>query len=148
MELQNFVKKQKYLNSRPKMPYLGIFKQEFKKNYCQIWNQHPQICLFAKFHEKTKMPKFGTKNAWFVCFWAGIWKQYCHIWNQPPQICLTAKFSRKTRMPKFGTKNVLTGYSWARILKSYCHIWNQHLQICQKWVLNSYSEFWYWVRFF
>ena len=33
----------------PRMPYLGIFGQEFKKNYCQIWNQHPQICLFAKF---------------------------------------------------------------------------------------------------
>ena len=33
------------------------------KNYCHIRNQHPQLCLFAKFHEKTKMPIFGTKNA-------------------------------------------------------------------------------------
>ena len=43
---------------------LGIFDQEcviwvflgknVLKNYCHIWNQHPQICLFAKFHEKTK----------------------------------------------------------------------------------------------
>ena len=28
----------------PKMLYLGNFGQEFKKKYCHIWNQHPQIC--------------------------------------------------------------------------------------------------------
>ena len=44
------------------MFYLGIFGQELKKNYCQIWNQHPQICVLAKFYEEIKMPKFGTKN--------------------------------------------------------------------------------------
>ena len=43
---------------------LGIFDQEcviwvflgknVLKNYCHIWNQHPQICLFAKFHKKNK----------------------------------------------------------------------------------------------
>ena len=27
-----------------------------------IWNQHPRICPIAKFHEKPKIPKFGTKN--------------------------------------------------------------------------------------
>ena len=25
------------------------------KNYCHISNQHPQICLFSKFHKKAKM---------------------------------------------------------------------------------------------
>ena len=119
---------------------LGIFDQEcviwvflgknVLKNYCHIWNQHPQICLFAKFHEKTKMPKFWTKNAWFGYFGAGIWKQYCHIWNQHPRICLIAKFREKTKMPKFGTKNALFGYFWARILENWCHIWNQHFCIC------------------
>ena len=104
----------------PKMPYLGIFGQELYKKYCQIWNQHPQICLFAKFHEKRKMPKFGAKNVWFMYFWAGIWKQYCHIGSQHPGICLIAKFREKTKMPNFGTKNALFGYFWARI----CHIWN------------------------
>ena len=33
-----------------------------KKN-CHILNQHPRICLIAKFHEIMKMNKFGTKNA-------------------------------------------------------------------------------------
>ena len=50
------------------MPYLDIFGLEFKKNYCNISNQHPQICQIAKFCEKTKMPKFGTKNALFGFF--------------------------------------------------------------------------------
>ena len=40
------------------MPYLGILGVEFEN----IWNQHPRICLIGKFHEKTKTPKFGTKN--------------------------------------------------------------------------------------
>ena len=100
----------------PKMPYLGIFGQELKKkNYCHIWNQHPQICLFAKFHEKTKMPKFGTKKVWFMYFWAGIWKQYCHISNQHPRICLIGKFREKAKMPKFKTKNASFGCFWPEI---------------------------------
>ena len=69
-----------------KMAYLGIFGLEFYKYYCHIWNQHPQICLIAKFCEKEKIPKFGTKNALFGYFWARILKNYCHIWNQHPQI--------------------------------------------------------------
>ena len=32
VELQTFEKKQKFLNLGPKMPYLGIFWMEFKKN--------------------------------------------------------------------------------------------------------------------
>ena len=111
------------------------------KNYCHIWNHYPQICLFAKFHKKTKMPKFGAKSAWFGYFGVGIWKQYCHIWNQDPGIYLTAKFDQKTKMSKFGTKNALFGYFWPKMpylgifwekfKKYHCHIWNQHPQICR-----------------
>ena len=131
------------------MPYLGIFEQEFKKKNCHIWNQHPQICLFATFHEKTKMPKFATKTALFGFFWTGIWKRYCHIWGRRPRICLIAKFRGKTKMPKFGTRNALFGYFWPKMpylgvfglefWKNYCHIWHHHPQICRKWVFSSYS---------
>ena len=55
------------------MPDLDIFGLEFKKNYCRIWNQHPRIFLIAKFLEKMKMFKFGTKNALFCYFSAGTW---------------------------------------------------------------------------
>ena len=68
------------------MPYLGIFGLEFSKKYCHIQNEHPHIYLFPKFRQKTKMPKFGTKNALFGCFWAKILKRYRHISNAHPQI--------------------------------------------------------------
>ena len=132
----------------PRMPYFDISGQEFWKNYCEIWNQHPSICLIAKYFEIMEMPKFATKSALFGYSWTGIWKQYCHMWNQHPQICLIAKFCWKAKMPKFGTKNALFGSFWARILKNYSHIWNEHPQIYEKWVFNSYNEFWYRVRFF
>ena len=39
------------------------------KKYCQILNQHPQICLTVKFgKEKPRMSKFGTKNV-FLHTW-------------------------------------------------------------------------------
>ena len=66
---------------------IWVFWGRISKNYCHTWNQHPQISLLAKFCEKTKMPKFGTKTSLFGYFWGRISKNYCHIWNQHPQIC-------------------------------------------------------------
>ena len=53
------------------MSYLGIFDQkcllwiflgqDFLKNYCHVLNQHPQIWIFAKFHEKLKCLNLGPK---------------------------------------------------------------------------------------
>ena len=40
-----------------KTPDFGIFGWNLKQ-CCHIWNQHLQICLFAKFYQKTVMPKF------------------------------------------------------------------------------------------
>ena len=42
---------------------VGYFWATILKNYCDIWNKQSQICLVAKFCEKTKMAKFGSKNA-------------------------------------------------------------------------------------
>ena len=38
------------------------------KQFCHISNQHPRIDLIEKFRGKTKMPRFGTKNALFEYF--------------------------------------------------------------------------------
>ena len=103
----------------PKMFYLDIFQLEFENNYCYILNQHPLICLIAKFYEKVKIPKFGTKNVLFEYFWAMIYKNYCHTWNQHPRICLIIKFCKKKQKrlilgPKmcylgiFGVENLKT----------------------------------------
>ena len=73
--------------------------------WSRIWNSTLQICLFAKFHGETKMPKFGTKIALFGYFWARILKKYCQIWNQHSQICLFAKSHEIAKMSKFRSKN-------------------------------------------
>ena len=100
------------------------------KNYCHIWNQHPQIFLIAKFYQEKKMPKFATKYALFKYFWCRIIKNYIHISNQHSQICLIVIFCKKQpKMRKSETKDALFGYFWARFLKNYCHSWNQHGQI-------------------
>ena len=101
----------------PKIHHVANFGLVFCQNYCHIWNQHLQICLIVKFVEKTKIPKFGTKNALFRYFWAGIWQKNCHILNQYPRICLIGKFQEIIKTPKFGTKNALCWYFWIRILK-------------------------------
>ena len=61
------------------------------------------------------MPKFGTKNALFGCFWARILENYCHIWNQQLGISLIAKFCEEAKMPKLETKNTLFGFVWTKM---------------------------------
>ena len=80
------------------------------------------------FAKKTKIPKFGTKNALFGKFWTGFCKRYCHVGNQRPWFCLTAKFREIRKIPKFGPKNVLSIFG-PEFQKNYCHILNQHPQI-------------------
>ena len=55
----------------------SIFGLEFENNVvlfecCLVVLFYPRICLIAKFREKMKMSKLGTKNALFRYFWAGI----------------------------------------------------------------------------
>ena len=45
-------KLKKTVGLRPKMPYLSILRQKLKKNYCHVWNQHPQFCQKVKFSSK------------------------------------------------------------------------------------------------
>ena len=51
-----------------------VFWTAILKSYIHTWNQHPQICLIAKFDAKIKILKFGTKNAIFRYCRVGIWK--------------------------------------------------------------------------
>ena len=50
------------------MPYLGIFGLEFENDFV-IFEIIPSSSSVAKFREKTRMPKFGIKNALFGIFW-------------------------------------------------------------------------------
>ena len=111
-KFRNFERKQKCLNLRPKIPYLGIFLTGIWKPYCHIWNHHLRNCLIEKFCEKMKMSKFGIKTPLFGYFGARILKSYCEIWNEDPRICQIAKFCEKMKFPKFGTKIVYLGIFW------------------------------------
>ena len=55
------------------MRYLGLWTGKLK-NCCHICNQRPPICLIVKFCAKTRIFKFGTKNALFECFGQQFWK--------------------------------------------------------------------------
>ena len=110
-----------YLSKTPtfetRNAFFGYFWARHLKNLCHIWNQHSQISLIAKFHEKSKLLKSGTQNTLFGYFWPWILRNYCYIWSQQTQICLITKFSEGTKLPKFGTRNALFGYFWETILK-------------------------------
>ena len=58
-----FFEKAKVTKFGTKSAVTADFWTRILKNYCDIINQHPQVCLFAKFHEKANMAKFGTKSA-------------------------------------------------------------------------------------
>ena len=60
------------------MPYLGIFGLEFENDFV-IFEIIPSSSSVAKFREKTRMPKFGIKNALFGHFLARILKNYDRI---------------------------------------------------------------------
>ena len=107
----------------------------------QILVQKQKSC--KKIHEKTKMPKFGTKNALFGYFWARIFKTFCHIWNQHPRICQIAKFRKKMKMSNFGTKNALFEYFGAGIYRKYCDISNEHSRIC---LIAKFGEKWHFLN--
>ena len=61
LNLQKFCKKMKMPKLGNKSALFGYFWAKLLKNYCHIWNQHPQICLFPKFREKKKQKKKQTK---------------------------------------------------------------------------------------
>ena len=63
--LQNFAKKTKIFILETKIAWFGYFWTGIWKQYCNIWDHHPQICQTAKFLWKTKMPQFATNNAFF-----------------------------------------------------------------------------------
>ena len=124
----------------------GYFWTGVWKQYCHIFNQHPLICLVAKFREIMKMPKFRTKNASCGYFWATILKNLLSYLKSAPSNFSNSKFREKTKIPEFETKNALFGYFWLPfpylgiylfilfilfiwIWKKYSQIWNQHLWI-------------------
>ena len=55
-----------------KNAWFGYFGARMWKCYCHIWNKSPQIYFSTKSCARMKNSKFGTINALFGYFWAGI----------------------------------------------------------------------------
>ena len=60
-------KNKKTLNLGPKLPCLGIFGQQFNKNYYQIFNQYSRNCETTKFYPIENKNKLKIKNALLSC---------------------------------------------------------------------------------
>ena len=122
------------LKFQTKSTLLGHFWARLLKNYFRIWNQHPRICLFAKFCRKLKSTKFRSESDLFGSFFARFYRNYCHIWNQHPQICIFAKFREKIKMRKFGIKKCLIwvffNWNFKKVL-SYLKSTPSNLYICK-----------------
>ena len=111
----------------------------FKINFLELFKMQSFMQKRKSLNLEPKIPYLDIS--------AGAWEYYCHIWNQQHRICPIAKFCAKLKIIKFGAKKALLG-CFERLFWNYCHIWNQHPGFCQKWVFNSYSEFWCTARFF
>ena len=46
------------------MPFWVFLDENWKKNYCDIWNQHPRICRNAKNCEKKKEKEKEKNRIW------------------------------------------------------------------------------------
>ena len=97
VNIQSFIEKQKNFKLGPKKLYLGTFGLQFKKNYYQIFGQHPRICENIKFHPKQKIYILGTKNSLFGTLGWNVQKLLsCLKWAHR-QICLIAKLRKKKK---------------------------------------------------
>ena len=65
--------KKKKVNLGPKMLCFSLWAV-MSKIYCHICNEHPPICLIAKFRAKIRILQLGNKNASFRCFRQQFWK--------------------------------------------------------------------------
>ena len=104
------------------------FWTKILKTIVNFWSQHPRICLIRKFRKTTKMPKFGTKNAFFEYFCRRILEKLLLPLKPAPSTLSKCKISLKNENAYIWDQKRLSRYFWASILKSYCHIWNQHRQ--------------------
>ena len=109
----------------------GYFLTRIWEEYCHNWNQHPRICIIAKFWEKTKYALIWDQKIPYLPIFGMQFENNIVIFcNEHPRICQIGRFREKKKMPKFGTKNALFFFFFIGIWKKYCHIWNQHPRIC------------------
>ena len=92
-----------------------------------------------KFREKTKLPKFRTKDAFIWVFLGQNFEKLLSYFKSAPSNLCNCKILLKNKNRQiWENKNPLFRYFWARFLKYYCHIWNQHPEIC--WIVKFHGK--------
>ena len=81
-----------------KLPDLGILRLEVQK--CIVLFSAPSNFPNCQFLWKTKMPKFGTKNAIFAYFGGRIKKKLLSYLKSAPSNLFNCKFLRRTAIRK------------------------------------------------
>ena len=78
-----------------------------------------------------KIPKFSTKNALFVYFWAWIWKQLLsYLQSAPSNLSYCKVGCKKIKILKFGTKNPSFGCFRLEFENNIVVFKISHPQIC------------------
>ena len=117
------------------MPHLGIFGLNFRKNYCHIRNQHPQICQIPKIRGKTAIPKFWTKNGLFK----KLGNKLLSYYKSAPSNLSNSKNSRKKdNWVLLG----IFGLNFRKKLLSYMNSGTSNLSICKILRKNKNTRFW------
>ena len=136
VQLKNFVKKQKCQILGPKITYLDIFDQicllwvflgkNFKKTVVIFVISTVKFCLSAKFHGKTKMPKFEPKMSDLCIFRLEFENNMVIFEISILEFTLLKDFAEKQKylnllpkIPYLGifAKNAILGYFWADVSK-------------------------------
>ena len=110
-----------------KMSYLGILGLVFLKTYYHIWNQHPWVCLIAKFcKKKQKYLNIGPKMPYFIFGLFLGWNFRKLLWylKSAPSNLSNAEFREKMKI--LGAKLPYLRIFGLEFSKDYCHIWNRH----------------------
>ena len=111
---------------RSKNTLFSNFSLGTPKNFYRVGNQHHRICLTTKFGRKTKIPKFGTKNALFVRFWAKYFKKIAIFEINTLDFVYLQNFVKNQKCPNLRPKMLFFRIFGVEFQKKYEHFWYQH----------------------
>ena len=117
-----------------KISLSGSFWAGILKNYYHIWNEHPQVCLIAKFHSKMKILKFRTTNTLLACFAQQLWKTFVTFKISPLEFVLLQSLVQIKKPFNLGPKIPGFGFflsSYLKIILLYSTLAPSNLSNCE-----------------
>ena len=120
LNLQSFMQNVKPLG--PKIPHLGILRQDFEENCCHIWGKRSRICQCDKYSRKAKKNKVWVQNTYHSFkLRLELEKTIAILEINTLEFSQISKLHTKVKILKFRTKDSLFGYFgqrlWEHIVK-------------------------------